>query len=244
MTALYKKDLASYFYSPFAYAVCGLFMLVFSLSFVYGLSGITSLEFKFSFPDVFYNNFYYFIFIIPMLTMKSFAEERKTGTETLLFSSPISISSIVSAKFLAVSTVFGLMIALSLIYPTVTAVVGGVSVSRLICSYIGFICMGLFCISVGLLASSLTDNPIIAAAIGEGAMLILLFADFLSGTSFIRSNNILSFIFFWFSTRRRFDKFTLGVFSLSDVVFYLTGIAVVLIWIIIFMARRRDRRGK
>ena len=84
MFSLYKKELRSYYCSPFAYIIAALFLLVFSLSFINGISNLSGHQFKFSFPNVFYNNFFYFILLIPMLTMRTFADERKSGTEVLL----------------------------------------------------------------------------------------------------------------------------------------------------------------
>ena len=78
MFALYKKEVQSYFYSPFAYVISALFLLVFSLSFISGISDMSSNVFRFSFSNIFYNNFFYFIFMIPLLTMRTFAEERKS----------------------------------------------------------------------------------------------------------------------------------------------------------------------
>lgn len=243
MFSLYKKELQSYFYSPFAYIICALFLLIFTQEFANGISNITVPTYTFSFSDIFYNNFFYFIFLIPVLTMRSFAEERKTGTETLLLSSPISIPRIVLGKFLAISTVFLLMITLSFIYPFITALLGQVYLSSLICSYIGFISMGLLCIAIGMLMSSFTDNPIIAAITGEGAMIVLLFLDRISQSDLIQSIPFLKSVFSVFSTQTRFNLFSMGILRLDDLVFFITSIAVVIAWIIIANARRRWNRG-
>ncbi|NLK70800.1 MAG: ABC transporter permease [Clostridiales bacterium] len=243
MFSLYKKDLQSYFYSPFAYVVCALFLLVFSLELSNGLSNITTPVYTFSFSNIFYNNFFYFIFLIPVLTMRSFAEERKTGTETLLMSSPITIPKIVIGKFLAIATVFLLMITLSFVYPLITALLGQVYLSSLICSYIGFTSMGLLCIAIGMLMSSFTDNPIIAAITGEGAMIVLIFLDKFSQSDLIQSVPFLKSIFSIFSTQTRFNMFSMGILRLDDLIFFITSIIVVLAWVIIVNARRRWNRG-
>ena len=77
MFSLYKKELRSYYCSPFAYIIAALFLLVFSLSFINGISNLSGHQFKFSFPNVFYNNFFYFILLIPMLTMRTFADLKR-----------------------------------------------------------------------------------------------------------------------------------------------------------------------
>ena len=66
MFSLYKKELQSYYYSPFAYVIAALFLLVFSITFVVGISDLSGTQYKFSFPNVFYNHFFYFIMGINM----------------------------------------------------------------------------------------------------------------------------------------------------------------------------------
>ena len=177
MFSLYKKEVQSYFCSPFAYIISALFLLVFSLSFINGISTMDSNVLKFSFSNIFYNSFFYFIFLIPLLTMRTFAEERKSHTETLWLSAPITVAQVVAAKFLAVATVFLMMMVLSLIFPLVAFLHGSVVVTSLICGYLGFFLWSLVCIAIGIMMSAMTDNPIIAAVLGESAMLLLLFLD-------------------------------------------------------------------
>ncbi len=243
MFALYKKEVQSYFYSPFAYVICALFMLVFSLSFINGIGNMNSNVFKFSFSNVFYNNFFYFIFMIPMLTMRTFAEERKNSTETLLLSAPISIVKIVLAKFSAVSTVFLCMMLCSLFFPLVAALNGTVIVSSLICGYIGFFLWGLFCIAVGVMISATTDNPILAAVLGEAAMLLIIFLDNFTDSALVQSIPAVAKVFQWFSTEARFVNFSQGLFGVGDLVFFLSLTLVVLAWTVIIIEKRRWSRG-
>ena len=243
MFSLYKKEVQSYFCSPFAYIVSALFLLVFSLSFIQGVSNMNSSVFKFSFSNIFYNNFFYFIFMIPLLTMRTFAEERKSHTETLWLSAPITIPQVVFAKFFAVATVFLVMMLLSLFFPLVAAIKGTVIVSSMFCGYLGFFLWGLVCIAVGMMMSALTDNPIIAAVLGEAAMIFLIFIDNFSATDLVRSLPFLEKILRWFSTEIRFNTFSQGLFTLSDLVFFITITLVVLIWTIIIIEKRRWSRG-
>lgn len=243
MFSLYKKEVQSYFCSPFAYIVSALFLLVFSMSFIQGISNMDSSVFKFSFSNIFYNNFFYFIFMIPLLTMRTFAEERKSHTETLWLSAPITIPQVVLAKFFAVATVFLVMMLLSLFFPLVAAIKGTVIVSSLFCGYLGFFLWGMVCIAVGMMMSALTDNPIIAAVLGETAMIFLIFIDNFAETDLVTSLPFLQKILRWFSTEMRFNNFSQGLFTLSDLVFFITITAVVLIWTIIIIEKRRWSRG-
>ncbi len=239
MFALYKKELQAFFYSPFAYVLSALFMLIFSFGFITSIADLSSNALKFSFPEFFYNNFFYFIFIIPLLTMRSFADERRGGTEVLLLSSPLSVWQIVLAKFLAITTVFLFMIALSMFFPIYTAASGTVMWSSLICAYCGFFLWGLVCIAVGMLLSSLTGNAIISAIIGEIVMEGLLFLDQFGATKLVSAYPHLNSVVTWFSMQRRFIYFSQGMFRLEDLIFFLSAAAVVLIWNILSIEQRR-----
>ncbi len=243
MFSLYKKEVKSYFCSPFAYVISGLLLMVFSLSFVYSISQMDSNVLRFSFPEIIYNNFFFFIFIIPLLTMRTFADERRSHTETLWLSAPIGIGQVVLAKFLAVATVYLLMIVLSFFFPLVCALHGSVVISGLICGYIGFFFWGLFCIAVGMFASAMTESPIIAAVLGEVAMLLVYFLDVFTNTDFVQSVPWLSAALNWFSIRQRYLGFAEGFLALSDLVFFISLTAVVLIWTIILIQKRRQSRA-
>jgi ABC-2 type transport system permease protein len=181
--------------------------------------------------------------MIPLLTMRTFAEERKSKTETLWLSAPITVPQVVFAKFLAVATVFLLMMLLSLFFPIVAALKGTVVVSSLICGYLGFFLWSLVCIAVGMMMSALTDNPIIAAVLGEAAMILLIFLDNFTKTGLVQSVPVLSKILTWFSTEVRFGAFSQGFFSLADLVFFISLTLVVLVWTIIIIEKRRWSRG-
>lgn len=243
MFALFKKELQSYYYSPFAYVIAALFLLVFSLSFINGISDLTGNVYKFSFPNVFYNNFFYFIFLIPALTMRTFADERKGGTEVLLISSPLNVFQIVIAKFLAVATVFLTMLVLTLFYPAITMIKGDVVWSSLICGYIGFFLWGLVCIAIGMLMSSFTESPIIAAILGEGAMIILIFIDNFKDSALFTNLPKAAKIIGSLSTQERFVSFSQGLFNLSDLIFFITTTILFIGWTIVSVEKRRWSRG-
>ncbi|MBQ8012663.1 MAG: ABC transporter permease subunit, partial [Oscillospiraceae bacterium] len=220
-----------------------LFMFIFSLSFVPSIGSMDSNTLKFSYPNIFYNNFFYFIFLIPILTMRSFSDERKGGTEVLLISSPLSVFKIVMAKFLSIATVFLFMMVVSLFFPIVTMVKGEVMWSSLICAYTGFYLWGLACIAVGMLFSALNDNAIIAAILGEIVMEGFLFLDKFAATELVASYPKLNSVITWFSLQRRFVFFSQGLFRLEDLVYFLSFTAVFLCWIVIAIEKRRWSRS-
>jgi ABC-2 type transport system permease protein len=243
MFSLFKKEVQSYFYSPLAYVISALFVLIYSLSFIQWITSLTKLNLQFSFAAIFYEQFFYFIFLIPMLTMKTFAEERRANTEVLLMSTPLNVFKIVTGKFLAIGVVFALIMALTFIYPVITLIYGEVRWSGLICGYLGFFLWGMGCVAVGMLVSSFTENQIIAAIFGEAAMLVLWFMDRFNDIEWMKNKPVWSSIIAAVSPKERFEGFAIGVFRLSDVVFYILFISVFLCWTMISVEKRRWSRG-
>lgn len=242
MFALYKKELQSYFLSPIAYFVIAFFTATFSLTFIMEISDVSSSVYEFSFSTIFYVNLFYFIILLPLLTMRAFSEERKNGTETLLLSSPLNVTQIVMAKFLATATILLVMLVVSMIYPMIAAMYGRVIWASLICTYIGFFMFGLVCIALGIFVSSLTEMPLISILISELAMLLLLLMDNLSTRAFLSSIPVLSDLLTWFSNQSKFYIFSQGLLQFSDIFGYVTEILVFLIWTIISIEKRRWSR--
>ncbi len=243
MFALFKKEVQSYFYSPLAYVISALFVLIYSLSFITWITSLTKLNLQFSFAAIFYDQFFYFIFLIPMLTMKTFAEERRANTEVLLMSTPLNVFKIVMGKFLAIGLVFFMIMALTFLYPLITTMYGEVRWGSLICGYLGFFLWGMGCVAVGMLVSSFTENQIIAAIFGEAAMLLLFFMDNFSQIQWMQNKPVLSSLLSAVSPKVRFEGFATGVFRLSDMVFYILFITVFLAWTMISVEKRRWNRG-
>ena len=244
MFPIYKKELQSFFYTPFAYAMAALFMLLFTLplaSAISNMDGTNTLHF--SFTEMFYSVILYFIFLLPILTMRTFADERKNGTEVLLMTSPVSVAKIVIAKFLANLTVHLFMLVCTLFFPIITAIKGHVVISQLICAYIGIFCWGAMYIALGMLISSFTENSIIAAIIGEVIMFILLFVDNFANSGFISQFPKLQSILYSFAAQPRFAYFSEGFIRLSDLVFFGSAVIVLLSWTFISIEKRRWNRG-
>ena len=243
MFPIYKKELQSFFYTPFAYTITALFMLLFTYMFNVAIGNIDQSTYQFSCTEIFYNVIFYFIFLIPIMTMRTYADERKFGTEVLLMTSPVSVLKIVLSKFLANITVFIFMIAGSTLFPIITALNGEVVVSQLICAYIGFFCWGAMYIALGMLVSSFTESSILAAILGELAMFIFLFIDDFSRTGFISQYPKLQSVLYAFAAQPRFAYFSQGFIRLSDMVFFISAIIVLLAWNFVSIEKKRWNRG-
>ncbi|MBQ8182261.1 MAG: ABC transporter permease [Ruminococcus sp.] len=243
MFSIYKKELQSFFYTPFAYIITALFMLLFTYVLNTSIANMDSSMLQFSFTEIFYNVILFFIFLIPIMTMRTFSDERKFGTEVLLMTSPANVFKIVIAKFLGNVTVFAFMLVGSSLFPIVTAMNGAVVQSQLVCAYVGFFCWGIMCIALGMLISSFTENSIIAAILGEVAMLAVLFVDDFSRTAFVSQYPALQSVLDSFAAQTKFVYFAQGVIRLSDIIFFVSAVVLFLGWTIISIEKRRWNRG-
>ena len=223
MWAVFKKELKTYFLSPIGYISIGIFMVMYSIFFY-----ITTI----AYGSVDMGNLYYatarygLLLMIPLLTMRMFSEERKNGTEQLLLTSPRSVTSIVLGKFLAAVAVILITLLFSIIYSVIVSFFGNVNIPTLIATIIGFLLVAMAAISIGMLASSITENQIISAII---TVAILVAPWFLVDMSSIFSSIDLM---------DKFMKFPYGLISISDVV-SLLSITVMCTLITIILIKRR-----
>jgi len=234
MSAIFWKEVKSYFYSPMAYILIGLFILLSSLFFLPRL-----LYQNADFNAVLETMGFILLFIVPVLTMRILAEDRKNGTEVLLVTSPVSLTGIVVGKYLAALFVFLIMTVITFIYPIILFAFGAPFTTGLVGGYIGFILLGASFISVGVFASSLTENQVIAVVISFVSLLIMWIIDFVSSTV----GGFLSKILNWFSLLSRYEDFNKGILGLSPIIYYLSFIAVFLFLTVRVIEKRRWSQG-
>lgn len=224
MWAVFKKELKSYFLSPVGYVVIGIFLLFFSVmfyltAFIAGSVDLGGLYY--------YTAAWGLIIIVPILTMRMFAEERKNGTEQLLLTSPTGMFSVVIGKFLAAMVVILITLILSFMFFGILSYFGDPNIAVTFVQIFGFILMSMAAISIGMLASSLTENQIIAVVI-TGAFLIL--SLFIGGISEALSG--LTLIDYYLN-------FTQGVIQIENVISLLLFTFVFISLTIIVMKRRK-----
>ena len=216
MLAVFKKEFKSYFYSPMAYIVIGLFIVVTSFIFCYFF--LPQGDFTPMLDMIVYLQF----LLVPMLTMRLLTEDRKNGTESLLLTSPTKLASIVVGKYLAALAVFMAMVALSWVYPLVLLGFGGVVTAKLVGGYVGYVLIGAAFIAFGLFASSLTENQFIAAVITIVGLLVIQLAETLASSI----EGFVGKVFDWFSLLARFRIFIRGVFDIVPIVYLLSFIVL------------------
>lgn len=234
MTAIYKREMRSYFTSPVGYIFVAVFLAVSAFLFMQFTvqAGENS-----KFSEYFQYILYVFIVIIPLITMKSISEERKMRTEQLILTSPVSLAGIVIAKFLAAFTLFGgTFIVASAIYYIPLAKYGTPNAAHYICSVIAIILAGAAFIAMGVFISSLTENQFVAALGTIAAIILLLLISALNNyinSEFIRT--ILSAISF----SARYSNFAAGVFDYSTVVYFSSLTALFLFLTVRVFEKRR-----
>lgn len=234
MKAIFWKEVKSYFFSPIAYVLIAMFILISSILFMSNLLyGIGEFNSNLSTMG------YILIFIIPILTMRILAEDRKNGSEVLLITSPLRLSEIVLGKYFAALFVFFVMVLVSFVYPIILVAFGASVTPQLVGGYVGFILLGASFIAVGLFASSITENQIIAAVISFVALLIMWIADGIGSMV----GGIFAKILYWFSLLSRYEDFNKGILSLSAIIYYISFIAVFIFITAMNIERRRWSQG-
>ena len=235
MLAMYKKELKSYFYSPMAYILIGIFTILTSIFFYPYLAYYRLGDFSIMLDTI----SFFLIFIVPVFTMRLLTEDRKSGAETLLLTSPTPLSSVVCGKYFAAVTVFMAMVAVSWVYPVIQVIFGGMISTQLIGGYIGYILLGASFIAYGLFASSLTENQIVAAIICVAGLLVIQIAEALSSMIGGVAGKALD----WFSLLSRYRDFSSGIFGIAPIIYFLSFIALFLFLTVRVIDKRRWSQG-
>lgn len=225
MWAIIKKEFKSYFLSPIGYVVVAVLLFVCSIFFY--LTSVQSGSVDLS-SLYYYVALYGLIIAAPILTMRMFAEERKNGTEQLILTTPMSITKVVFGKLFAAVGVILITLLISLGYYIIVRCFANVSIIPVITSMVGFILISIAAISVGMFASSITENQVISAII---TVAFLLMSVFFENINEIFSN--LSIINFY-------EKFPSGVISFTEIAGLVSFSIVFIALTIIVMQRRKS----
>lgn len=190
MLAIYKKELRSYFNSMMGYVFMAFFLVIMGIYFtVYNmLSGYSGFEITLN------SVIFIFVLLVPLLTMRLMAEENKQKTDQLLFTSPISATSIVIGKLLAVFTIFIFVMLVTCLYPVIMTLYGKVGIASSYAGIFAFVLLGAAYLSIGLFISSLTENQVVAAVITFVTFLITLLMEGIA--SFLPADNRSAVVIF------------------------------------------------
>ena len=213
MSAILKRELSSYFSSAVAYVVMAVYFF-FSGMFFYIIcieSDSASLSY------VLGNMFMIILFIIPIITMKTFSEEKRQRTDQALLTSPASLFEIVMGKFLGAFILYAICSLIFLVYAVVISFFSTPQWSVILCTELGLLLLGAALIAINVFISSLTESMIIAAVAGMGTgLLIYMLNSFSSYVSISWLSTIITKIDFL----TYYTNFTYGMLSISDVIFF------------------------
>ena len=226
MFAVMKKEFKSYFLSPVGYIFIGIFLFIFSIFFKDLFTyGMTNFEYLFG------NGATILTFLVPVLTMRMFSEERKSGTEQLLMTSPRSMLSIVLGKFLAAACIILITELLTLGYYAILAYFGKPSLVIALSTLLGFFLLSMAYISFGMFASSITENQIVAYVI---TVVVFLAMWFLLGTTSTAAD-IFALIYV-------FDAFPSGLIPVAGIITFLSFTILCIILTVVMLQRRKSIR--
>jgi ABC-2 type transport system permease protein len=221
--AIARKELRSYFASPIGFVMIGLFAIVYGyfyaaiLQFFFDQSrqfmgqGPTDVNEQFIRP-LFSNVQVILLFLLPLITMRTYAEEKRSGTIELLLTSPITDFEIVAGKFLGAMGLILAMLAITLPHIGVLFAFGHPEWKPIVTTYVGFLLMSACFVAVGLFVSSVTRNQIIAATATFVVFLMLWVIDWMG-----EGKPLLEYL----SITRHFDDFARGVIDTKHLVYYL-----------------------
>jgi len=230
--AIFSKDFRSYFSSIIAYIIIAIFLVI-SGYFFFSLVGFFSLlsmqatqqpmyEGGLNLTEtiltpLFMNVSVTMLFMIPILTMRSFAEEKKAGTTELLFTYPVSDAAVVAGKYCAVVGVFMVMLVPILLYPVLISIVGGqIEYVTFFVGILGLVLMGMSFISLGVFVSSLTENQIISVTVSFGMLLLF----WIVGWSASFAPKGLAPYLTNISIIEHYKNFAQGLIDTQDILFY------------------------
>ncbi|MBI4593283.1 MAG: ABC transporter permease subunit [Candidatus Rokubacteria bacterium] len=230
---IFKKEMRLYFTSPIAWVILTIFLLIAGYFFyaIFSFFTLASMQSAMNpamaartlnvtdsvMRPLLSNMSVILLLLMPLVTMRLFAEERRSGTIELLLTYPVRDGAVLVGKYLAALAVYALMLALTLVYPLMVFYFARVEWGPLGTGYLGLLLMGATFLAVGVFASSLTENQIVASVVTFGVLLIFWVvgwsADYVGGPW----GRVLSHL----SLLEHFDSFAKGVIDTKDVIYYL-----------------------
>jgi len=232
MFAIYKRELKGYFISPIGYLFTANFLAVSGLLF-----SICTLQRQSnsSVSDYFQYLIYAFAILLPLLTMKSLSEERKTKSEQLLMTSPVSVGGMIMGKYFAALTVFAAVLLCNSLNFFLLETYGNPNVALLASNLICLFFIGALFLAIGMFFSSLTEDALVSAIGSIDTIFIMLAVSFLSDISVPWIKSVVDFI----SILSRYEPFTYGILDITSVIYYVSIAAVFLFFTVRVYERRR-----
>jgi ABC-2 type transport system permease protein len=237
--AIFKKEMRLYFTSPVAWVVLTIFLFIagYFFSSIFSFFSQASIQSAMNpqmgrdlnvtdsvMRPLFSNVSVILLLLMPLVTMRLFAEERRAGTIELLLTYPVRDGAVLAAKYLAALALYALMIGLTVLYPLIVVYFARLEWGPVLTGYLGLLLMGATFIAVGVFASSLTENQIVAAVTTFGVLLIF----WILGWSADYAGGALGRVLQFLSILEHNDSFSKGVLDTKDVLYYVNFTALAL----------------
>ena len=234
MTAIWRREVQSYFTTATGYVYIGIFLLISSILFQLQILQTRSSDLLAFLGQM----SYLWMLLSPVLTMRLMAEEKQKQTDRLLLSSPVSLTGIVVGKYLAALTVMLLTVILTFVYVGIVGAYGAVYPGEILTGYLGFMLQGMAFAAIDLLMSSLASGQVTAVLYAFGANFILWMLDMLSLSVPSAIGRVLDFV----SLYSRNEPFLMGQLSFASIIFDL-AVTVLALALTVYGLDRARRRG-
>ena len=226
-----KKEIRAYFASPIAYVVLFAFTFIFGWFFYNLVMWFNAQAMQMAqnpyyaqqvninqmvFSPLFGNMSLILVFLVPLLTMRLLAEEKKNGTDELLFTSPLSVGQIVLGKYLAALVLLAAMLGLTALLSVFAFTHGNPELAPWLTGYLGLFLMGAACIGLGLFFSALTENQIVAAVLTLLTLLLFFVLHWVSTLGSGPWQGVVNYLAF----SSHLEDMTRGILDTKDVVYY------------------------
>ncbi len=238
MWAIFKREVKSFFLTPIGYVYMGIFLFLSGLFFAFLLLNPSQTA---NYTEVLGTMSFTLLFVTPILTMRLMSEEKKSGTDQLLLTSPVSLSGIVVGKYLAALFVFVCTLIITLAYPLILSRFATIDLSVIVLGYTGYFLLGAAFIAIGLFISSITENQTVAAIISFCALLFLWVLEFFKMVINLPEKG--QRIFDWFLILNRYEDFESGLLNVGSVIFFMSIALVFLFLTLRSVEKRRWSRG-
>lgn len=231
-----RKDFRAYFTSPIAYIVIAGFMVIMGWMFFFNLSHFNMQNMQYQqfnmgkgvsitegiIRPLYGNMNVIFLFLVPFITMRLFAEEKKLHTIELLFTSPLTLTEIILGKFFSAWMLVAVMLALTITYPVILFATGNPELGPIVSNYVGTLLLASCYLSIGVLFSSVSENQIVAGALTFAAGLFFWLVSWATQAAGPVLGDVLNYL----SLISHYNNFGQGLINSSDVFYYLSFITV------------------
>ncbi len=232
MSAIFKREFKAYFTSPIGWVFLGAFFVFSGIYFYVGVLLMQSTQVQ----TVISSMLSIVMFLIPIITMRLFSEDKRQKTDQALLTAPINLLPMIMGKLLAAFAIYALAFSITFVYAVIISCYGAVSWSLYFSNLLGILLLGAAMIPIGGLISSLTENQVVSAI---GSFLIMLVLSFVDSLASLVPYEWLQKTILGISVYNRYNDFALGQLDYSDMIFFLSvGAVFVFLTVRVFEKKR------